>query len=49
MNLELFEKLYLPDNFKLVDINPVYSTLKDSTLVVSYRPVSVLPTVSKNF
>ena len=44
----MLEKQYSPQNLKLADITPVYKK-KDPTLVENYRPVSVLPTVSKVF
>ena len=47
-NSEILGKLYCPNNLKLVDITPVYKK-KDPTLVENYRPVSVLPFVSKIF
>ena len=39
-------KQYFPQNLKLADITPAF---KDPTLGENYRPVSVLPTVSKVF
>ena len=39
-------KQYFPQNLKLADIT---SAFKDPTLGENYRPVSVLPTVSKVF
>ena len=47
-NSEILGKLYFPNKLKLADITPVYKK-KDSTLVENYRPVSVLPSVSKIF
>ena len=47
-NFEILEKQNFPQNLKLADITPVYKK-KDPTLVENYRPVSVLPTVSKVF
>ena len=41
-------KQYFPRKLKIVDITPVYIK-KDQTLVENYRPVSVLPCVSKVF
>ena len=35
-----------PENLKLVDLSPVFKK-EDKTFVEIYRPVSVLPTVSK--
>ena len=46
--LFIIGKLYFPNKLKLADITPVYKT-KDYTLVENYRPVSVLPSVSKIF
>ena len=37
-----------PENLKLVDVTPIFKK-KDKTFVENYRPVSVLPTVSKIF
>ena len=45
---EILRKLYFPNKLKLADITPVYKK-KDPTLVENYRPVSVLPSVSKIF
>ena len=47
-NSEILGKLYFPKKLKLADITPVYKK-KDPALVENYRPVSVLPSVSKNF
>ena len=47
-NSETLGKLYFPNKLKLTDITPVYK-MKDLTLVENYRPVSVLPSVSKIF
>ena len=47
-NSEILGKLYFPNKLKLADITPVYKK-KDPTLVENYRPVSVLPSVSKFF
>ena len=47
-NCEILGKQYFPKNLRLVDITPVHKK-KDSTLVENYRPVSVLPCVSKVF
>ena len=43
-----YGKQNFPKNLKLVDITPVYKK-KDPTLVENYRPVSILPCVSKVF
>ena len=37
-----------PDNVKLADINPVFQR-KNTLIKKNYRPVSVLPSISKNF
>ena len=47
-NSEILGKLYFPNKLKLADITPVYKK-KDPTLVENYRPISVLPSVSKIF
>ena len=47
-NYEILGKQYFFKNIKLADITPVYKK-KDPTLVENYRPVSVLPCVSKVF
>ena len=47
-NSEILEKQYFPKNLKLADITPVYKK-KDPTLAENYRPISVLPSVSKIF
>ena len=47
-NSEILGKLYFRNKLKLADITQVYKK-KDPTLVENYRPVSVLPSVSKIF
>ena len=47
-NYEILGELTFPSKLKLADITPVYKK-KDPTLVENYRPVSVLPSVSKIF
>ena len=47
-NSEILGKQYFPRNLKLAYVSPVYKK-KDPTLAENYRPVSVLPTVSKVF
>ena len=37
-----------PESLKLADVTPVYKK-RDLTLVSNYRPISVLPTMSKVF
>ena len=46
-NYEMSGKKYFHKNSKLADITPLYKK-KDPTLVESYRPVSVIPGVSKS-
>ena len=45
-NEEILLNKNFPENLKLVDLSPVFKK-KDKTFVEIYRPVSVLPTVSK--
>ena len=47
-NSEILGKQYFPDNLKLANIIPV-PKIKDPTLLENYRPVSLLPSVSKFF
>ena len=47
-NSEILQNFHFPSKLKLADITPVYKK-KDPTLVENYRPVSVLPSVSKIF
>ena len=47
-NSEILGNLHFRNKLKLADITPVYKK-KDLTLVENYRPVSVLPSVSKIF
>ena len=47
-NSEISGKLCFPNKLKLADITPVYKK-KDPSLIENYRPVSVLPSVSKIF
>ena len=47
-NYEILGKQNFSKNLKLADITPVYKK-KDPILVENYRPVSVLPSVSKVF
>ena len=47
-NYEILRKQYFSKNLKLTDITPIYKK-KDPTLVDNYRPVSLLPCVSKVF
>ena len=47
-NDEIIENKNFPENLKLADVTPVHKK-NDSNLVKNYRPVSVLPTVSKVF
>ena len=39
---------FFPNELKLADVTPVFKK-DDATLVKNYRPISVLPTVSKVF
>ena len=43
-----FHENVFPDELKVADITPIFKK-DDSTNVKNYRPVSVLPTVSKIF
>ena len=47
-NSENLGTQYFPQNLKLADITPVFKK-KDPTQAENYRPVSVLPAVSKVF
>ena len=47
-NEELLLNKNFPENLKLADVTPIFKK-KDKTFVENYRPVSVLPTVSKIF
>lgn len=47
-NSEILGKQYFPDRLKLANITPVPKK-KDPTLLENYRPVSLLPSVSKFF
>ena len=47
-NSEILEKQYFSQYLKLADLIPVYKK-KDPALAKSYRPVSILPAVSKVF
>ena len=47
-NFEILGKQHFSQNLKLADVTPVYKK-KDPTLAENYRPVSVLPSVSKVF
>ena len=47
-NSKILGKQYFSHHLKLADITPVYKK-KNPTLAKNYRPVSVLPTVSKEF
>ena len=46
-NAQVINHIY-PDNLKLADVTPVFKK-EDSSLAKNYRPVSVLPLVSKIF
>ena len=45
---EIFKKYQFPENLKLADITPFFNKV-DKNLAKNYRPVSVLPTLSKVF
>ena len=45
---DLIEKSDFPQNLKLADITPVYKK-NDPLDKTNYRPISVLPVVSKTF
>ena len=47
-NSEIINQHTFPDNLKIADVTPVYKK-DDRNLAKNYRPVSVLPTVSKIF
>ena len=47
-NDEIFKKCQFPENLKLANITPVFKK-EDKNLAKNYRPVSVLPTLSKIF
>ena len=47
-NEEILLDKNFPENLKLADVTPIFKK-KDKTFVESYRPVSVLPTISKIF
>ena len=47
-NIQIVRNKIFPTNLKLADISPIFKK-DDATLVKNYRPVSVLPVVSKMF
>ena len=47
-NEEILLNKNFQENLKLADVTPIFKK-KDKTVVANYRPVSVLPTVSKIF
>ena len=47
-NAEISKKCQFPENFRLVDITPAFK-IEEKNLAKNYRPVSVLPTLSKVF
>ena len=47
-NEEVVSSSMFPESLKLADVTPVYKK-SDPTLVSNYRPISVLPTMSKVF
>ena len=48
LNNEIIENGSFPDKLKLADITPIFKK-DDATLAKNYRPISVLPSVSKVF
>ena len=38
-----------PDAFKVAKIIPIFKKVRDSSLLVNYRPISLLPTILKVF
>ena len=44
----LFEKGIFPDKLKLAEVSPLFKSV-DALLKKNYRPISILPTVSKVF
>ena len=47
-NEEIIDQKKFPENLKLADVTPIFKK-DDVTCVKNYRPVSVLPSVSKVF
>ena len=47
-NNEIVRNKIFPKNLKVADITPIFKK-EDSTLAKNYRPVSVLPVISKIF
>ena len=47
-NNEVVQNTKFPTNLKLADISPIFKKIKN-TVVNNYRPVSILPTISKIF
>ena len=47
-NEEIIKKKKFPAKLKLADITPIFKKL-ENVLVENYRPVSILPVVSKGF
>ena len=47
-NEEILPHKNFPENLKLADATPIFEK-KDETFFENYRPVSILPTVSKIF
>ena len=48
VNDELLKNLKFPSELKLEDVVPAFKK-EDSALVENYRPISLLPIISKNF
>ena len=47
-NEEILLNKNFPENLKLADVTPIFKK-KDKTFVENYRPISVIPTISKIF
>ena len=47
-NNEIITQKCFPNNLKLADVTPVFKK-EDASLLKNYRPVSVLPVVSKTY
>ena len=47
-NNEIIQNKIFPKNLKLADITPIFKAL-ETILVENYRPISILPTISKIF
>ena len=47
-NNEIIQNKIFPKNLKLADITPIIKA-HETILVENYRPISILPTISKSF